>query len=199
MTKANEKGENEQVTADHESDCSGHVSRATCHAAHWYVVQTKPTAEVAVQQHLRNADFETFLPKIRTMVRSSGRMVSRVKMLFPSYLFAHIDLNDPNLYRMIKYTRGVRKILGDGAVPIPVPDEMIAIIRERVGVDGVIEQQMRLKEGTEVRIRTGPFKDLVGILEKPVSAAGRVRVLLKMMKYAVRAEMSAGEVERIDG
>ncbi len=187
-----------KTTISEDDRVSNSESRITNHESRWYVVQTKPTAEAAVQQHLRNADFETFLPKIRTMVRSSGRMVSRVKALFPSYLFAHIDLNDPNLYRMIRYTRGVRKILGDGAVPIPVPDEMIAIIRERVGQDGVIEQQMRLKEGTEVRIRTGPFKDLVGILERPVSAAGRVRVLLKMMKYAVRAEMSAGEVERID-
>lgn len=161
----------------------------------WYVVQTKPTVEDKVAQHLRNAEFETFLPKIRQMVR--GRAGSRIKSLFPSYLFAHLDLNDPYLYRMIKYTRGVRKILGDGLTPIPVPDRMIEIIKERVNSDGVIEQKLTMKKGDSVRIRQGPFQDLIGILEKPVSAAGRVRVLLSMVNKRVLCELSAGEVERV--
>ena len=163
----------------------------------WYVIQTKPTSEAAVQQHLKNARFETFLPRIRTLVRGQKRGVTRVKSLFPSYLFAHLDLHDPNLFRMIKYTRGVRKILGDGALPVPVPDEMIAIIRDRVDEDGVIEQRLVMKKGDPVRIRAGMFRDLVGILDKPVSAAGRVRVLLQIMRHQVRCDLSAAEIERL--
>ena len=89
------------------------------------------------------------------------------------------------------------KILGDGDIPVPVPDEMIEIIRERVDVDGVIEQGFTMKKGDEVRVRSGVFKDLIGILEKPVSASGRVKILLKAMRYAVRCELSAAEVEKI--
>jgi len=162
----------------------------------WYVVQTKPTAEENVQQHLRNAEYETFLPKIRTMIKGTGRPTSRVKALFPSYLFVHMDLRDANLYRMIKYTRGVRKILGDGAWPVPVPDEMIEIIRERMNGEGIIEQRITMNKGDEVRIRSGVFKDLVGILERPVSPAGRVKVLLKIMHHTIKCEMSAGEIEK---
>lgn len=163
----------------------------------WYVIQTKPTAEETVQQHLRNASFETFLPRIRTMVRGGGRSVSRIKSLFPSYLFAHLNLEDANLYRTIKYTRGVRRILGDGAMPIPIPDEAIEIMRSRMDGEGVIEQRLIMAKGDEVRIRTGPFKDLVGILEKPVSAAGRVKVLLAILHHNVRCDLSAAEVEKV--
>ncbi len=163
----------------------------------WYVIQTKPTAEESVRQHLKNADFETFLPKIRTMVRGSGKLSSRIRPLFPSYLFVHIDLRDANLHRMIKYTRGVRKILGDGTVPVPVPEEMIHIIKERTDGQDVIEQRITMSKGDEVRIRSGVFKDLIGILEKPVSAAGRVRVLLKILSHRIKCELSAGEVEKI--
>jgi transcriptional antiterminator RfaH len=163
----------------------------------WYVIQTKPTAEAIVEQHLKNAQFETFLPRIKAMVRGRKRPTSRVKSLFPSYLFAHLDLRDANLYRMIKYTRGVRRILGDGNVPTPVPEEMIEIIRSRMDGEGVIEQRLTMKKGDPVRIRGGVFLDLVGILEKPVSAAGRVRVLLKIMRHQVRCELSAADVERI--
>ena len=192
-----ENGENQSTGPG--SRVPGSGSRLTVHGSRslWYVIQTKPCAEESVQQHLRNAQFETFLPKIRTMVRGSGKSVARIKSLFPSYLFAHINLDDANLYHMIRYTRGVRRILGDGNLPIPVPDEMIRIIQERIGADGVIEQRLTMKKGDEVRIRKGVFSDLVGILEKPVSAAGRVRVLLNIMRYRVRCELSAADVERI--
>lgn len=146
---------------------------------------------------MANANFETFLPMIRTMVRGKYKAQSRIKALFPSYLFAHLDLNDPNLYHMIRYTRGVRRVLGDRAIPIPVPDEMIEIIRARMDGQGVIEQRLVMKKGDEVRVRSGPFRELIGILEKPVSAAGRVRVLLKIMRHVVRCEMSAADVERV--
>lgn len=167
------------------------------HDPQWFVIQTKPTVEDMVEQHLKNAHFETFLPKIRVMVRGARRPVARIKSLFPSYVFANLNLNDPDLYRMIKYTRGVRKILGNGLVPIPVPNEVIEIIKERTGLDGCIEQGMIMKQGDAVRIRTGVFRDLVGILEKPVSAAGRVRVLLKIMHHQVKCNLSAADVEKI--
>lgn len=163
----------------------------------WYVLQTKPMAEESVRQHLANARFEAFLPRIKTMVRGSGKSVSRIKTLFPSYLFARVNLRDPNLYRMIKYTRGVRKILGDGTYPVPVPAEMIEIIKERVGADGCIEQRLILKKGDAVRIRGGLFRDLIGILDRPVSTAGRVRVLLNIMRHQVKCDLSAAEVEKV--
>lgn len=130
---------------------------------------------------------------------SGRRHASRIKSLFPSYLFANIDLRDPRLYHMIRYTRGVRRVLGDGAVPIPVPVRMIEIIRERTGSGGFIEQRLTLAKGDTVRIRRGPFEDLIGILEKPVSAAGRVRVLLKIMRHQVRCELTAADVEKVVG
>lgn len=175
-----------------ESRVPSHESRQA-----WYVVQTKPTAEATVQQHLRNADYETFLPKIRTMVKGGGKTTSRVRPLFPAYLFVHMDLGDASLYHMIKYTRGVRKILGHGSLPVPVPDEMIDILKERVSDEDIIEQRITMNKGDEVRVRSGIFQDLVGILEKPVSAAGRVKVLLKIMHHKITCDMSAGEVEKV--
>ncbi len=166
--------------------------------ARWYVIQTKPLAETAVQKHFENAGIESFLPKIRQMIRGKKRGASRIKSLFPSYVFAHANLRDPNLHRMVRFTRGVRRILGDGKDPVPVPDEMIDIIRERVGEDGVIEQGLVMKKGDCVRVRGGVFKDLIGILDKPVSSAGRVRVLLQVMHHQVRCELSAADIEKMD-
>ncbi len=165
---------------------------------HWYVVQTKPLSEGIVEQHLKNAKFETFLPRIKVLMRGKKRTMTRTKTLFPSYLFIHMDIADVNAHRMIRYTRGVRKVLGDGSFPVSVPDEMIEIIRSKMDGEGIIEQRLTMKKGDAVRVRSGVFQDLIGILEKPVSVAGRVKVLLSIMRHQVKCELSAADVERLD-
>jgi transcription antitermination factor NusG len=67
-----------------------------------------------------------------------------------------------------------------------------------VSCEDVIEQQMVFKKGDQVRIRGGWLDDLVGILEKPVSPSGRVKVLLNIVNKCVRAELSSAEIERVD-
>lgn len=161
----------------------------------WYVVQTKPQEEDLVRQRLVKADFEVFLPRIKAAVRGS-RGATRIRALFPAYLFMRCDFRDTNVVHMIKYTRGVRKILG-GNDPVPLPDVVIDTIKERVGEGDVVMQQMVFKKGDKVRIKNGWMEDLVGVLEKPVSAQGRVRVLLNIVNKAVRTELSSAEIEHV--
>lgn len=174
-----------------------HGSRDSAHGSRlsWYVVQTKPQEEDLVRQRLQNADFEVFLPRIKVAVRGS-RGATRIRALFPAYLFMRCDFNDSNVVHMIKYTRGVRKILG-GDSPVPLPDVVIETIKERLGEGDVVAQQMVFQKGDKVRIKNGWMEDLVGVLEKPVSAQGRVRVLLNIVNKAVRAELSSAEIEHV--
>jgi transcription elongation factor/antiterminator RfaH len=167
-------------------------------SAKWYVIQTKPQSEDAVKQHLEQARFEVFYPRIRAAVRGPAKPSTRIKSLFPSYLFAKLDVGDGNILHMIKYTRGVRKILGGGENPVAIPEEVVTTIRERVDEDGVVEQQLVFRKGDRVRIKSGWMQDLIGILEKPVSSEGRVRVLLDIVGKCVRAELSSAEIERPD-
>lgn len=164
----------------------------------WFVIKTKPCAENDVKLRLTNAQFEVFYPRIKSIVRSRNKPTSRLKSLFPSYIFARFDVSKPEVFHMIKYTRGVHRILGSGDIPTPIPDEIVKVIKERVNKEGVVEQRLVFKKGDQVRIRTGPLQDLVGILEKPVSASGRVRVLLEIMKKVVKAEIPCSDIERAE-
>lgn len=180
------------LMSSHQSPVTSHQSRLL-----WYVLKTKPCAEEQVRQRLTKADFEVFYPRIKTVVRGKFKSVTRFKSLFPSYLFARLNLTDADVYHKIRYTRGIHRILGNGDFPVPVPDEMVKVIQVRVNSDGVLEQLV-FKKGDSVRIRRGPLRDLIGVLEKPVSAAGRVRVLLEVMRKVVRTELSCSEIERLD-
>ena len=162
----------------------------------WFVLQTKPNAESEVAVRLKQANIDFFYPRLKTLVRGKKRQITRLKSLFPSYLFVHIEQDNYNIYHMLKYTRGVNRLLGVGGNPQPVPDAMVEVIRERVNSEDVVEQALVLKKGDNVRLLSGPLQDLVGVLEKPVSGSGRVRVLLEVMHKVVRVELPCSEVEQ---
>ncbi len=163
----------------------------------WFVLQTKPNAESEVTAKLKQAGVEVFYPRLKTLVRGKKRQVERLKSLFPLYVFVHIELDNQNIYHMLKYTRGVNRLLGVGGKPLPIPDELVAVIKERVNDEDVVEQALVLKKGDNVRLLSGPLQDLVGILEKPVSDSGRVRVLLEVMHKVVRVETACSDIEQV--
>jgi transcription elongation factor/antiterminator RfaH len=186
----NSKNDYVLSSRDSQSPVTGHQSLKL----KWYVIQTKPQLEDIVKRHLENAEFEVFNPKIKAAVRGKNKTQTRVKSFFPSYVFVHTNFDDANIFHMIKYTRGVHKILGSGK-PVAIPAAVVNTIRERVGEGDVLVQQMVFSKGDKVRVKAGYLEDLVGILEKPVSAEGRVRLLLEIVGKCVRAELSSAEIE----
>ena len=160
----------------------------------WYVVQTKPGDEHRVETHLLNQEMETFLPLLETHQYYGGKMVQRIKPLFPNYLFARLDLKLH--YYKVKWTRGVSKILGTGDGPIPISEKVVRTIREKMGKDNLIKLEEELKEGDIVQITSGPFKELTGIFQKKVSDKGRVRVLLSLIGVDIPVQILKWQIRK---
>jgi len=157
----------------------------------WYVGHTKPRQEDRVSSHLTELGLEVFVPKIPVRRRRRGQVTSGREPLFPGYLFIAADLT-PHVWNAIRWAPGVKAILGCDGVPSRVADEPIALIKQRVGADGVIQLKPAFAPGDLVRIAEGPFAGLVGILERRASRAGRVQVLLDMLRGATL------EIEDVD-
>ena len=162
----------------------------------WLAVQTKPRVEEQVLVRLSLRDVTTFLPRLMVTRRSGSRRWHALEPLFPSYLFVHL-LPEPAAICRARWTPGVKRLLGDGEMPIPVPDNVIAYLRERIGNRGYIEPDLGLAPGTRVRFTSGPFALLEGMIVLPPSRAQRVRVLLHIMNASVPIEADAGLLERI--
>lgn len=158
----------------------------------WYVVQTKPKKEEVVCQHLKGINIETFHPKIRSRVEWNRFCL---KPLFPSYVFVKTFLGDPHLHRLVQFTRGVVRILGMQFQPVPVSEDVVETIRKYMDGDNILERCF-LKVGGTVRVKRGPLCDLIGILEKPVSAKGRVQVLLQLMQRQIRTVLHCSQLEQ---
>jgi transcription antitermination factor NusG len=70
-------------------------------------------------------------------------------------MFARFDAG--RMLRKVWFTRGVSKVIGFGDGPSPVEDEIIELIKSRVGKEGFVEFNEDLKRGDKVVIRDGPL------------------------------------------
>ncbi len=151
----------------------------------WYVVRTKPRRESYAQDQLGRRGVETFLPRILERPRLGPEPV--IGALFPSYLFARIDL--VHQYTRVIWTPGVRHFVAFGATPTPVDQEVIDFILGRCGSDGIVRVQHTLRGGDLVRVKHGPLAGLVGVVEGQVSGDCRVRVLMELLKRRTRVSV----------
>ncbi len=154
----------------------------------WYVIKTKPQKESHVRRQLARAQFEVFLPLMRT--------IASVKPLFPTYLFIFADLANPQTHRLVRFTRGVSRVLSGPEGPQTVPDDLIQTLISQTRDGSLIEQDLLFKEGDVVTVKRGILKDLQGIIEQNLSEKGRIRVLFKWLNSTMRAVLKYTDLER---
>lgn len=156
-------------------------------ALNWYAVYTKVGEEDNVVKNLGRAQISTLNPKMKKTKIIKNRYQEVVVPLFPCYIFARFDAK--NSYRLVRYTRGVKDIVGGNNELWPVSEEIIRLIESNMEEDGTITVEPTIKLGDKVEIVNGPLKGMIGILEKEISDKERVIVLLNAMESQVRLEI----------
>jgi transcriptional antiterminator RfaH len=162
---------------------------------HWFVIHSKPRDEHRVEIHLINQEIETFLPLFETHHYCNGKMVRRIKPLFPNYLFAKLDLE--HHYYKVKWTRGVNRILGIGYEPTPVSEIVIQMLKDRMGDDDIVKPLEDFQEGDLIQITSGTFKDFVGVFQRRLSSGERVRILLNFIGVEVPVQISRWQLKKV--
>ena len=162
---------------------------------HWYVVQTKPKKEKVAAVNIGRESIEVFFPRMEAVSYIYGKQRKVIQSLFPNYIFARFD--PFKSYRLVSYSTGVARVVGFNRGPYPVSDQIIEIIKRRVDTNCVVRKALHLKAGDRVRVRTGPFRDLMGIFERWTSDEGRIRVLLTLLNYDANVELHSSQVEKV--
>jgi transcriptional antiterminator RfaH len=161
----------------------------------WYVIQTKPKKEEEANSYLSTRGVEIFSPLMETFTSRNGRMDKELKPLFPGYIFGKFDLEQN--YPLVRWGRGVKKVLGFGGYPTTISEEVVEIIKERTDTEGIVRIKQNFKTNDVIRIKTGPLKDLLGIFERWVSDNERVRVLLNLIGYQPAVEIHYSMIEKV--
>ena len=161
----------------------------------WYVIQTKPKKEEEAKSYLSTKGVEVFNPLMENFLLRNGRMNKELKPLFPGYIFGKFDL-DQN-YPLVRWAKGVKKVLGFGEYPTPISEEVVEIIRERMDDHGIVRLKYRYQANDVIRIKTGPLRDLLGVFERWISDSERVRILLNLMGYQPVIEIHYSMIEKV--
>ena len=151
----------------------------------WHVIYTKPSQEDSVSKRLQMANFNILNPSIRRKRFYKGRLSLIEEKLFPSYIFAEFDPETD--YRLIKYTRGVRYVIGSKeGIPYRVDESIIDSLLSKMK-DGFIDLSVKeLRPGDRITITDGAMTGFEGIFlcERP-----RDRILILLREISCRLEL----------
>ncbi len=158
----------------------------------WFLIYTKPGREDVVSGKFIDKGFQVLNPKIKERRYIRRKLQDTISPLFPCYLFVHFDLERD--YRLVRYTRGVRSVVGSVGAPTEVPSAIIGELRKRTE-GGPIEIAHRTFEpGAEVVVKGGPFEGFSAVFERELKGSERVAILLKSLN--VRLIVDAALLDR---
>jgi transcriptional antiterminator RfaH len=164
-------------------------------SSEWYVIYTHPKQENRAESNLQLLNVETFVPRYqRRRYKDFNRVTRNIDQLFPRYIFAKFPLTE--LYHKIRYTRGVHSFVTFDQNPAWVDEEIIELMRQRVGREGFVRMNDDLEPGDEVVIKSGPFLNLRGIFERETNNAERIMILLDSVSYQTRIVVSRSLIEK---
>jgi transcriptional antiterminator RfaH len=151
----------------------------------WYAVLTKPQKEEYAELNLRRRGVETFYPRL-SLPKSATR--KKVVSLFPNYLFARFEVFS-NAWMSVMWCPGVNRVVSFGGSPAVIDEPIIGFLMKQGGSQGVIPGRCNVRIGQEIRIDGGPFDGLIGLIQEPPSAKGRIKILLTLVNRPIRVDV----------
>jgi transcription antitermination factor NusG len=157
----------------------------------WYAAYTCANHEKRVAQQLSVRSVEHFLPLYESVRRWKDRRVQLQLPLFPGYVFVRLALRDRLQVLAIP---SVARLVGFNGTPTPLPDgEIEALMAGLAGGVRAVPHPY-LKVGRRVRITSGPFEGLEGILIRRKNGL-RFVVSLDLIQRSVAVHCDAADVE----
>ncbi len=158
---------------------------------HWYALYTKPRHEFKAEEQLRGCGIEYFLPKITRLKQWSDRKKKVTEPLFSGYIFVRGNEKD-RLLALEQYAI-VRSIFFEGA-PAIVPDWQIENLQKMLENGTDIKVTEQLKIGTKVKIISGPFKDVEGIVYQTPNQEQMLAITIDLLRRSVVVKIPANSL-----
>jgi transcriptional antiterminator RfaH len=155
----------------------------------WYCVHIKPKKEDSVCQLLKDLPaVELFNPKIHRQKYLRSKPCTVEENLFPCYVFIKFDASQ--YAQTVRYTRGVRRMVGDHTGhPWTVDESIIDFIRSCAGKEFTELQSQAFQSGDVVRITEGPLAGLQGIFLEEKNVTERVILLLNSIASQAKVDI----------
>ena len=151
----------------------------------WFALHVRPRREKSVARSLSDKGYDTLLPLFRARRTWSGKNRDVELPLFPGYLFCRFDVTN----RLpILATTWVDCVVGIGKTPCAISESEITAVKTVTSRDWGVEPWPFLQTGHMVRIETGPFYGVEGILLR-MKGVDRLVVSVQLLRRSVAVEI----------
>jgi transcription antitermination factor NusG len=151
----------------------------------WFALQVRARWESSTAVQLSGKGYPTLLPTYRITRRRGARRREVDAPLFPGYVFCQFD---PYKRLPILITPGVIAVVSCGRIPLPVTASEIAAIQLIVSSGVRAEPWPYLELGYRVRVVSGSFEGLEGILIQ-FKGNQRIVVSISLLRRSVAVEI----------
>ena len=131
----------------------------------WYALYVKSRHEFITHGGLLRKGIKTYLPSIKRMQQWKDRKKCVEFPLFPGYLFVCVDPTPEEFLNVLRTRGAVNLVSMEPGSPTPVAPEEIDSLRILLESGEDFDIYPHLKEGMRVRLKRGPLKGALGILE----------------------------------
>ena len=171
----------------------------------WYVVNTYSGHEDSVKEKLdmriqsmnmQGYIFNVIVPETKEIEVKDGKQKEKIKKMFPGYVLVEMIMTDEAWY-VVRNTPGVTGFLGSsgkGAKPFPLFQHEVDKILQTIGMSNN-NVNVEYNEGDKVKITDGPFKLMVGTIEKLDKESGKVTVVIDLFGQETTVEVELTQVE----
>ncbi len=172
----------------------------------WYVVNTYSGHENKVKENLEmraqsmgmdDYIFRVIIPEQKEIEVKDGVTKEKVRKLFPGYIIVEMIMSDEAWF-VVRNTPGVTGFIGSsgkGAKPTPLQQhEVDNILKNSSDIPTVTDK--KLEVGTKVRITSGPFVSMYGIVKEIDTENEKLELSVDLFgqETAVEVEMSQVEI-----
>ncbi|EKU47409.1 transcription termination/antitermination protein NusG [Staphylococcus massiliensis] len=176
-------------------------------AKRWYAVHTYSGYENKVKKNLEKRVesmnmteqiFRVVIPEEEETQVKDGKAKTLVKKTFPGYVLVELVMTDQSWY-VVRNTPGVTGFVGSagaGSKPNPLlPDEARFILKQMGMKEKTIDVEVEI--GDQVKIKSGPFADQVGVVDELESEKFKLTVLVNMFGRETPVEVEFDQIEKL--
>ena len=160
----------------------------------WYPVYTRSRAEKKAYQELTRKNITAYLPLKKELKYWSDRKKIVTEPLIKSYLFVYVSAREQAEVLM---TNGIARFLYFSGQIASMHAKQIENLKLLLATDDDLEVfNYEVKVGEKVRIKAGPFKDMIAEL---VSLHNKKRLILRLenLGFAININTSMAFIEPI--
>ena len=159
-------------------------------SSEWCIIHSKPKQEFSAEKNLKLLDINVYLPVYMKKIKKNKIKIDRISPLFDGYLFAQFDIHD--FYQKVKYSKGVKNILGYNEYLWTIADEKIQDIksRENNGIVLLHKREDLFHKGDRILVDEGDFEGWTGIFQEELPDRERAIILLTNVNFSTKLILS---------